>query len=159
MAYTAPDKTTFTGLFPAFAAVTQEQYDFWSARAARVVDPITGCLADDADLAAMLATAHYLTLQGIGTGAESEMAAQGATSFTRIKTGSIELERRGADAAGINAAGGSADAGSWGTTSYGARVFPMLKACLGGPRVTATGSLVGCGGFNGFAGPLPPYGC
>src|SRR5690606_13559406 len=83
-------------------------------------------------LATMLVTAHYLTEQGIGTGAESEMAAQGMGAFKRIKSGTIDLER--ADRAE------SSDAGTWGATSYGARAWPMLKACIAGPRVTATGS-------------------
>jgi hypothetical protein len=149
MAYSAPAKATFTGIFPAFTAVTDEAYAFWSARAARIVDPLQECLADDAELACMLATAQYLTQQGVGTGTESEMAAQGASGFKRLKSGSLELEKAdNASAAGM---------GDWGTTSYGVRLYPMLKACVGGPRVTGTGCVVGGGGFNGFAGAIPPW--
>lgn len=145
MAYAPPSKATFTGIFPAFGAVTDEQYAFWSARAARIVEPMQGCLGDDADLAAMLITAHLLTLQGIGTSTEAEMASQGASGFKRIKSGTLELERADSSSGG--------DAGEWGTTSYGAQVWPMLKACLAGPRVTGTGSLpCGCGYRSG---PLP----
>lgn len=144
MAYTVPDLATFIGVFPAFAAVTPEQYAFWSAQAAQITEPQQDCLGVRMDLATMLATAHYLALAGIGSGAESEMAAQGASGFKRIKSGTIELER--ADSAG------SSDAGEWGATSYGLRLWPMLRACLAGPRVTATGSLP-CGGYQG--GPLP----
>lgn len=151
MPYTAPDKTTFTGLFPAFAAVTDDQYEFWSGHAVSVTEPIEDCLGDRMDLATMLATAHYLTESGIGTGAESEMAAQGMGGFKSIKSGTISLERGDAKS--------SSDAGVWGSTSYGLRVWPMLRACLAGPRVTGTGALPGGCGFNGFAGPLPPYGC
>lgn len=147
MAYTAPTKDQFTAIFPAFSAVSDEAYTFWSARAARIVDPISGCLADDADLAAMLATAHYLTQAGLGAGSESETFAQGASGFKRIKSGTIELERGDSASA--------ASMGDWGTTSYGQRLYPMLKACVGGPRVSATGSLPCGGAFNGFAGPLP----
>ncbi|KEZ17170.1 hypothetical protein CP98_03668 [Sphingobium yanoikuyae] len=148
MTYAPPSKATFVAIFPAFAAVTDEAYAFWSARAGRIVDPMQACLGDDADLAAMLLTAHYLTLQGIGTGAEAEMAAQGASGFKRIKSGTIELERG-------DAASGGADMGEYGATSYGQQVYPMLKACLTGPRVTGTGPVIGSCGFNGFAGPLP----
>jgi hypothetical protein len=133
MAYTAPTLDTFTGVFPAFAAATEEQYTFWSAQAVLVTEPLQDCLGDRMDLATMLVTAHYLTEQGIGAGAESEMAAQGMGAFKRIKSGTIDLER--ADKAE------SSDAGTWGATSYGVRAWPMLKACIAGPRVTATGSL------------------
>jgi hypothetical protein len=146
MAYSPPSQATFTGLFPAFAAVTTDQYTFWSARAGRIVDPIQACLDADADLACMLLTAHYLTLQGIGTGAEAEMAAQGASGFKRIKSGTIELER------GDTASGELM--GEYGKTGYGHQVYPMLKACLAGPRVTSTGAPL-CG-FppSGYEGPI-----
>lgn len=149
MAYSPPNISEFKAIFPAFAAVSDEAYTFWSARAARIVDPIQACLADDAALACMLATAHYLTQQGIGTGTESQMAAQGASGFKRLKSGSLELEK--ADNAG------AANMGDWGTTSYGSQLYPMLKACVGGPRVTGTGCVVGGGGFNGFAGVILPW--
>lgn len=148
MTYTAPDKDTFTGLFPAFAAVTDDQYTFWSAQAVLVTEPIQDCLADRMDLATMLTTAHYLAESGIGTGAESEIAAQGMGGFKSIKSGSLSLER-----------GDAADAGTWSTTSYGNRVYPMLSACLSGPRVTGTGTLPGGCGFNGYAGALRAWNC
>ena len=150
MAYSAPAKDTFTGIFPAFEAVSDDAYAFWSARGARIVDPIQACLADDAELACMLATAHYLTQQGIGTGTDAQMAAQGASGFKRMKSGSLELEK--ADNAS------TANMGDWGTTAYGQQLYPMLKACVGGPRVTGTGCVVGVSGFNGFAGIIPPWG-
>lgn len=149
MAYVAPNKATFVAIFPAFAAVTDEQYAFWSGQAGLIVDPIAGCLDARADLACMLITAHYLTQQGIGAGAESESAAQGMSGYKRIKSGTLELERG-------DTATSTDNMGDWGATSYGQRVFPMLQVCLGGPRVTGTGAMLGCG-FNGFAGPLPPW--
>lgn len=137
MTYAAPPKATFTALFPAFAAVTDDQYAFWSAQAVLVTEPLQDCLGDRMDLATMLATAHFLAESGIGTGAESEMAAQGMAGFKSIKSGTLSLERGDS----------SISAGSWSTTSYGARVWPMLSACLAGPRVTGTGAL-----------PCVPYG-
>lgn len=148
MPYTAPPLATFASLFPAFAAATQEQYDFWSAQAVLVTEPLESCLGDRMDLATMLATAHMLTESGIGAGAESEMAAQGMGGFKSIKSGSLSLDR--GDAKG-------SDGANWSTTSYGGRLWPMLRGCLTGPRVTGTGALPGGCGFNGFAGPFPPY--
>ena len=144
MAYVAPNKATFVALFPAFSAVEDAAYDFWAARAGRVVDPMVGCLGEDVDLAAMLITAHYLTLQGIGTGAEAQSAAGGTSGFKRVKSGSLELER--ADASGSGA-------GEWAATSYGLRAWPMMRACLVGPRITGTGTLPGYRGRfpHGFA--------
>jgi hypothetical protein len=147
--YTAPPQDTFTGLFPAFAAVTAEQYAFWSAQAVLATGPLEGCLRQRMDLATMLATAHYLTEAGIGAGTESEMVAQGMGGFKRIKSGSLDLERGDAKAA--------EDAGPWGSTSYGLRLWPMLRACSIGPRVTGTGTLMGCGGYRDS--PLHPWGC
>lgn len=139
MSYTPPNKTTFVGLFSSFAAVTDEAYTFWSARAGRIIDPMQDCLADDADLAAMLITAHLLTLQGIGSGTEAEIAAQGASGFKSIKSGTITLER--GDIA-------SMAMGEYSATSFGHQVWPMLKACVVGPRVTGTGTI--CGGYGGY---------
>lgn len=134
MAYTPPTLADFIEVFPAFSAVTQTQYDFWVAQAVLVTEPIEGCLGPRMDLATMLATAHYLTEQGLGTGAESEMAAQGASGFRRIKSGTLELER-------AQQAASDPGMGDWGATNYGTRLFPMLRACLAGPRVTSTGTL------------------
>lgn len=146
MAYIPPDHATFIGIFPALAAVTEDQYAFWSAQAVLITEPIEGCLDARMDLATMLVTAHLLTLQGIGTGAEAEMASQGAGSFKRIKSGTLELERGDASSGG--------EGGLYATTDYGRQVWPMLKGCLSGPRVTGTGAMgCGCGGFR--SGPLP----
>lgn len=142
MAYSAPTKDQFTAIFPAFSAVTDEAYTFWSARAARIVDPLQSCLGDDAELACMLATAHYLAGQGIGTGTDSQLP-QG---IQRIKSGTIEIERASGDGAAM---------GEWAASPYGQQLFPMLKACIGGPRVTGSGAAPCGGAFNGFAGPLP----
>lgn len=148
MAYTAPDLATFIAVFPAFSSVTPDQYAFWSAQAVIVTEPLESCLDARMDLATMLATAHYLVLSGVGTGAESQTAAEGMAGFKRIKSGSLELER--SDSSGSNDS-------EWMATSYGKRLYPMLRACLSGPRVVSSGSLP-CGyGYNGFAGALPPW--
>lgn len=149
MAYTPPDRTVFIGIYPAFAAVSSEAYAYWSTEAVRRIAHLEACLADGMNTAAMLAIAHLLTKAGIGTGTDAQMAAEGASGFKSIRSGSLSLERfdNSGDKAG----------GDWGTTSYGAELWPMLKACVAGPFVSSTGRLPGGCGFNGFAGPLPPY--
>ncbi|HTH10776.1 MAG TPA: DUF4054 domain-containing protein, partial [Acidovorax sp.] len=91
-------------------------------------------------------TAHLLCQNGLGSGTEAQMAAEGMGGFTRIKSGTLELER----------GSGSTSGGDWASTSYGQRLWPMIKGCVAGPRVTGTGSVC-VGGFNGWAGPLPGY--
>jgi hypothetical protein len=132
MAYAAPSKATFVAAFPAFAAVTDDQYTFWSDAAARVTEPHLDCLGDSMDLATMLATAHYLTEAGIGTGVESEVAAQGMGGFKSIKSGSLSLQR---------GEGPGVSVGMWGSTGYGARFLALAGGCVSGPRVAATGAL------------------
>lgn len=132
--YSPPAKSTFVAVFPAFAAVTDAQYTFWSNAAVLVTEPMQECLGDSMDLATMLATAHYLTESGIGTGAESQMAAQGMGGFNRIKSGSVDLER-----------GEGASSGKWSSTSYGARFLSLASGCVGsGPYVARTGTVDGC---------------
>lgn len=149
MAYAAPDLADFTARFPSFAGVSNDTYALWSADAAAITGAKESCLGDRIDLATMYLTAHYLTGVGIGTGAESEMAAQGAAGFKAIRSGSLSLER--AEESG-------ADAGQFGTTSWGRQFWAMFRGCVSGPLVTGTGCLPYSGGFNGYAGPLPPWG-
>lgn len=138
MAYTPPSKATFIAVFPSFAAVEDEAYAFWSGQAALITERFTDCLGAQINLATMRGTAWYLTDAGIGTGTESEMAAQGASGFKRIKSGTIDLER--ADKSAV-------DIGVYGSNSYGEQFYSMLKPCVAGPRVTGTGSLCGYGGY------------
>lgn len=149
MPYTPPDLATFQAAFPSFPAVTQPSYDLWLAQAVIVTEPQEACLAARMDMATMLLTAHFLTLAGVGTGAESEMAAQGMAGFKSIKSGTLSLDRGD---------GSSSSSGAYGSTSFGQRAWAMISPCFAGPRVTGTGCVVGGYGYNGFAGVLPPWG-
>lgn len=121
MAYTSPTFEEFTAVFTAFAAAPEASFDYWLARAERVIDSDYG---DDQLHATMLLTAHYLTLQGQGTGTEAEIA--GFANATRVKSGSLEL--------------------SWGqrqsldTSRYGNELKALVLTYKGGPRVTGTGT-------------------
>lgn len=139
----------FIAAFPAFAAVPAPSIQFWNTQAALITDPQSECLSDRATMAEMLLTAHYLTLAGLGTGTEAQMAAQGMSGFKSIKSGSLSLDRGDVATKG----------GEMGTTSYGARAWAMISPCFAGPRISSTGYLPGGCGFNGFAGRLPPWGC
>lgn len=133
MPYTPPTRTDFIGIYPGFAAVTEPAYAHWSTEAVRRIAHLEDCLGDGMNTAAMLAIAHLLTRAGIGTGTEAQMAAEGATGFKSIRSGSLSLERF--DSA-VDKAGGD-----WGTTSFGAELWPMLKACVAGPIVSSMGTL------------------
>lgn len=137
----------FLTAFPSFAAVGVPTIALWKAQAELITSGLADCLGDRADMATMLLTAHYLTLAGVGTGAESEMAAQGMAGFKSIKSGTLSLDRGEVSTKG----------GEFAATSYGARAWAMIAPCLAGPRVTGTGYVVGGCGFNGWAGPLPGY--
>jgi len=149
MTYTPPPKADFIEIYPSFAAVSDPAYTFWSTQAANAIGHFEDCLGDRMGLAGMLAIAHYLTKAGIGTGTEAQIAAEGASGFKSIRSGSLSLER--SDASAI------ASGGEWGATSFGQQLWPMLKACVGGPIVSSTGYVGGNCGYNGFAGPLPTW--
>lgn len=121
--------------FPAFAAVANSVITMWLTRAARVVD--SSWADDDRAYAQALLAAHLMTEQGLGTGAEAEMAANGASGFKVMKSASLTLER-------FDTAAG-ASGSSFSGTSYGRQFLPLLRANKGGPRVTGTGTLpTGC---------------
>jgi hypothetical protein len=117
--------------FPRFADVPPASIEFWLTRAARAVDD--SWAEDDRDIGQMLLAAHYLTLQGLGTGAEAEAGANGTGDYRSIRSGAITLERF--DRAKNGAQGELA------STSYGRQWLALARANRGGPRVTATGTL------------------
>lgn len=124
---------------PAFAAVGDAVIQTWLDRAARVVD---GSWAEaDQVHAQILLAAHLMTLNGVGTGAEAEMAASGALGFKSMRSGSLSLDRGDAGA-------GDAAMGEYGSTAYGRQFYPLLRANRGGPRVTASGCAPVCCGLD-----------
>lgn len=134
MPYTPPSRAEFVQIYPLFAAVADPAYTHWSTEAVRRIAQFEDCLGDGMNSAAMLAIAHLLTKAGIGTGTESEVAAQGASMYKSIRSGSITLDRF------ENAK--APEGGDWAATSYGVELWPMLRACVGlGPIVSSTGTL------------------
>lgn len=120
-------EVAFKAAFPAFADTPREAIAYWHDRALRVVDARFG---SDQDHAAMLLTAHYLTVQGQGAGAEAQRHAKfgGATS---VKSGTLSINWDGG--------AGGATKSRFEATSYGLEFLPLLRAYCGGPRITATG--------------------
>lgn len=142
MSWTAPTAADLKAAFPAFAAVDDAPVDYWLTRAGRTVDQ--SWPDEDGPHAQMLLAAHLLTQQGLGTGAEAEAFAAGATGFRRVRSGSLELERFMKE--------DTADADS---TAYGRQFAVLLRTIKGGPRVTSTGALP-CGTAYG-SGRIPGW--
>lgn len=114
--------------YPEFVDVPDETIGYWMFRALEVV---TTAFGDQRTYAALLLTAHNLTLDGMGSGAESQRHGSFAGA-TRVKSGSLELSWEG-----------GASGGSYAQTRYGRLLAPILRANYGGPLVTPTGSLPG----------------
>lgn len=131
MAYENPDADDLQAAFPRFAAVADETVEFWLTRARRQVDE--SWTEDDYQMGQMLLACHLMTLNGLGTGAEAEAAAQGTGDYKTIKSASITLERFDRDS--------NAAAGTLQSTSYGRQWLELARANRGGPRVMDTGTL------------------
>ena len=125
-------------MFPAFAAVPNATIQMWLTVAAETVDD--SWLASSRARAQALLAAHEMVTNGIGTGAEAEAAANGASGFRVMKSGGLTLER-------FDTASG-ASAGAYAGTSYGRQFAVLLRQNRGGPLITGTGTLPG-GGYPG----------
>ncbi len=132
MAYTQADAETLKAKFPRFDAVDDAVVESWLTDARRRVD--ASWLEDDRANGEMLLACHYMTLEGLGTGTDAEIAAAGLGDFTSVKSGSFSFTRK--DGSGEGAA-----AGSIGSTTYGRRWASLAKANRGGARVTPTGTV------------------
>jgi hypothetical protein len=129
MAYVPPTVAEFKAAFPSFVDVPDAQVQFALDEAQLYVDD---CWIEEFRRpAVMLYAAHALTLQGLGTGAESQAAAQGASDMRRIKSGGFELER----ASSASSGGTGAVPDPWGMTSYGRQFYALLRRNRGGPFV------------------------
>jgi hypothetical protein len=129
MAYIVPTAADLKAAFPAFIAVPDDTVTFWIGRAGRIVD--TSWTEGDYNFAQMLLAAHYMVEQGLGTGAEAQAAAAGASGFKVMRSGALSLER-------FDAAPGASGAG-YSSTAYGRQFYELLMRNRGGPIVQATG--------------------
>lgn len=128
MAWTPPTASEFKARFPAFASVDDDVVNVALAEAGLQVDE-TWVSEADFKLGINLLTAHLLTMDGHGAGAEAESAAAGALGFKTMKSGNLTLERFSASEAGS----GSRDTLS--LTSYGKRFLDLRKRNIPGVAV------------------------
>lgn len=126
-----PTAAELKAAFSRFADVGDPTVEFWLARARRSVD--TSWTADDYGMGQMLLAAHYLTLEGYGTGAEAEIAGGGLAGMKSVKSGNFSFTK--------DEAGSSVAAGSFDSTSYGTRWLELLKQNKAGARVMPSGTL------------------
>jgi hypothetical protein len=126
MAWTAPTASEFKARFPAFAAVSDAVVNEVLAEAGLQVDE-TWVSEADFKLGINLLTAHILTLDGHGTGAEAESAKAGALGFKTMKSGGLTLERFSASERG-------ATGDTLSLTTYGNRFLDLRARNI--PAVT-----------------------
>lgn len=130
MAYTEPSADDLQVRFPRFADVADATIEVHLTEARRSVD--ASWCEDDRALGEMLLAAHTMTLEGLGSGTEAELAAEGMGDIRSLRSGSLQFTKS-------EAAMGSA-AGEIGSTTYGRRYLELLRSNRGGARVTNTGS-------------------
>lgn len=131
MAYTQADAATLKATFPKFAAVDDAVIETWLTQARRSVDD--SWAEDDRAMGEMLLAAHYLTLEGFGTGAEAEIASGGLAGMKSVKSGNFSFTKDDASS--------GAAAGSFESTNYGQRWLQLLKQNKAGARVTPSGTI------------------
>lgn len=72
--------------------------------------------------AVMLKAAHELTLDGVGTGTEAELASTGLLGFSSIRSGALSLDR------GQSASATSFDPNGYSLTVYGRRLQALIRS-------------------------------
>lgn len=130
MAYTPASASDLKAAFPAFAAVAEDTIDFWLERARRIVDE--SWTEGDYSYGQMLLACHYMTLNGLGTGTDAQVNAEGLGDFKAVRSGQFSFQR--ADSS--NAANGEIA-----STSYGRQWASLARSNRGGVRITGTGSI------------------
>lgn len=132
MAFTEATAADLKTRFPRFDAVADATVDSYLAEARRVVDE-SWC-EEDQVLGQNLYAAHLLILEGLGTGTEAELNAEGLGDVQTLKSGALSFTRKGKS-------DDSAQAGQLESTAYGRRFVELLQRNRGGARVTPSGEL------------------
>lgn len=135
MAYLVPTAADLKARFPGFAAVDDAVVTAAIDEAALLVDNSWSSQATFT-LGRMLVAAHILTLDGHGTGAESEIRKAGGSGFQRFKSASLDLWRYEPARAG----GRTALTSDRIRTAYSDRFDDLLAREKGGPIVVNPGA-------------------
>lgn len=132
MSFTEATAADLKTRFPRFAGVADATIEVHLEESRRMVDQ-SWCDGDQV-LGQLFYAAHSMTLDGLGTGTEAELAAEGLGDVQTLKSGSLSFTRKGgADDAG--------QAGEIASTTYGRRFLELLQKNRGGPRINPTGSV------------------
>lgn len=131
MAFTTATATDLKTRLPRFADVADATVDVYLDRARRSVDD-SWAEGDQVEGQVLLA-AHLMTLEGLGTGTEAELNAEGLGDIRTLKSGSLSFTRQG------DGNDGQSAAGKIGSTSYGRQWLELLRSNRGGSRITPTG--------------------
>lgn len=135
MAYEALTPSRFKQLKPQFTAVDDAVVQSYIDLATMWVDQSWPENAYEPAWAAI--TCHLMTLDGLGTDAESKGQASGAAAYQSIKSGELTLTR-------YQKSAGEMSYLDWlGQTKCGAFFAQLLRMAKGGPRV-AMGGVSGC---------------
>ena len=144
MAYIAPTPANLKLRYPDFSSVDDAVIQYWITDSARGVDE--SWFETDYQPARLALAAHYMSRNGVGSGSNAQIPA-GVTAF---RTGSMSVSF-------TDSAAAQQAAGGYSSTKYGQEYLEMLARNKGGPRVVGGGAIACNAGFNGYAGPLPPY--
>lgn len=135
MPYVAPTASELKSRFPAFESVPDQTVTQAITEANRFVDE--SWADDDYQISIMLLACHIMTLDGLGTGAQAQVYAQGMAGYQSIKSGAFSLDRGSSSGSGVG----------WAATTYGQRFLAYLNMNRGGPLVTGGD----CAGVSGYA--------
>jgi hypothetical protein len=146
MAYTAPMPADLKARYTAFASVADATIQIY-LNDANGGDVDQSWAERDFSPAIQAAAAHRMARAGVlGSSGAADVSA-GLNSF---KSASVSIEFN-PDAVKASVKGG------WASTPYGQQYAELLRRNKAGARVTS-GGVVDCNpGFNGYAGPLPPW--
>lgn len=115
---------------PQFAAVPDTKVQAYLDMAARFVD---GSWGADQDMAQIAMTCHLMTLDGLGTDAQSQSQASGAAQYQTVKSGLLTLTR-------FQKAASTSTFKDWlSQTACGQFFAVLLRMNRGGPRVVRGG--------------------
>lgn len=145
----------------AITPVTPAAFKTAKPQFAAVADPTVQAYLDMAGLwvdeswperiypqAVISATCHLMTLDGLGTDAESQGQVSGAAQYQSIKSGELTLTR-------YQKAAGEASYSDWlGQTKCGEFFLQLLRMAKGGPRI-AMGGVGNC--YSGYAKDWPRF--